>query len=463
MLAHGHDDPWSRVSNLLGSPHRCGKLRPETQSPEGAVPDEKLAIYGGEPVRTKPFGSMWIFGEEERRHLTEVMDRAPKEWRSRFKVNEFAAAFAERHGVEYAIPTDSGTGGLHAAIAAINPNPGDEIVTTPISDVGTVLGIIAQNAIPIFADMNPDTFNIDPADVERKITERTRAILIVHLFGNPCDMDEIMDIGRRHGLPVIEDCSQAHLAEYKGGLVGTIGDIAAYSLGGKALTTDQGGMVITNNPELARRAVGFTRKGSEMDENLEEMLGPTSFRWGSARGYAFLGTQSPMTDLEAAVGLAQLGRWDEATETRRMVAAMIDEALYELPGIHVQQIRPGNRSSYYVYGYRIDEEEAGVSTEQFAEAVKAEGIPDCNGAYIRGMPLYKYPLFAEEQTYGDSRYPFVDEQGNRRVDYRNLHLPNIDRVLPNTGTILFRNTYTEEDGRDIARALRKVALHYSAH
>ena len=423
---------------------------------------EKLAIDGGAPVRTKPFGSMWIFGDEERRQLMEVMDRAPKEWRGRFKVNEFANGFAERHGVKYAIAADSGTGAVHTAVATINPNPGDEIVTTPISDVGTVLGIIAQNAIPVFADMDPDTFNIDPADIERKITGRTRAILIVHLFGNPCDMDAIMDIARRHNLPVIEDASQAHLAEYQGRLTGTIGDIAAFSLGGKTLTTDQGGMVITDDPELARRAVGFTRKGSEMDEQMHEMLGPTSFRWGSSRGYAFLGTHSPMTDLEAAVGLAQLARWDEATEMRRKVAAIIDEALYELPGIHIQKVAPGNKSSYYVYGYRIDEEEAGVSTEDFAKAVQAEGIPDCHGAYIRGMPLYKYPLFAEEHTYGESRYPFVDEQGGRRIDYKNLHLPNIERVLPTTGTVLFRNTYTEEDAHDIATAMRKVALHYSA-
>lgn len=420
----------------------------------------KLAIDGGTPVRTEPFGSMWVFGDEERRQLMEVMDRAPGEWRTRFKVNEFANAFAKRHDIEYAIPTDSGNGAVHTAVAAINPAPGDEIITTPISDVGTVLGIIAQNAIPIFADMDPDTFNISPEDIGRKITDRTRAILIVHLFGNPCDMDEIMDISRQHDIPVIEDASQAHLAEYKGRLVGTIGAIAAYSLGGKTLTTDQGGMVITNDPELARRAVGFTRKGSEMNENLTEMLGPTSYRWGSARGYAFLGTHSPMTDLEAAVGLAQIARWDDATETRRRVAAVLDEALYELPGFHIQEIQPGNRSSYYVYGYRIDEAEAGVSTEQFAKAVQAEGIPDCHGAYIRGMPLYKYPLFAEENTYGASRYPFVDEHGVRRVDYNSLHLTNIEQYLPTTGTVLFRNTYTEDDATDIAKAMRKVSLHY---
>src|SRR5262249_3391104 len=158
---------------------------------------------------------------------------------------------------------NNGTNAVHACVAAIDPNPGDEIITTPVSDIGTLSGILFQNAVPIFADWVPGTFNTDPADIERKITPRTRAILIVHLYGNPCDMNGIMAVARRHHLPVIEDCSQAHLAEYQGRKVGTIGDIAAFSLGGKTLTTIQGGMVISDNFELARRAMGASRKGAE--------------------------------------------------------------------------------------------------------------------------------------------------------------------------------------------------------
>ena len=422
---------------------------------------EQLAIDGGAPLRNKPFGPKWIFGDEERRHLMEVMDNATDAWRSGFKVRAFADALATRHGAQYAVATTTGTGAIHAAVAAVNPDPGDEIITSPTSDIGSVLGIILHNAIPIFADWDPETLNTDPADIERCITPRTRAILAVHLYGNPCDMGPILEIARAHDLPVIEDCSQAHLAEYRGQLVGMIGDIGAFSLGGKTLTTDQGGMIITNDEALARRAMGFSRKGSEMDSALRSSLAPTSFRRGGNKGYAFLGDSHPMTDLHAAVGLAQFDRWEEATRVRRRTAAILDEVVPRLPGFKIQKVHPEDRSAYYTYAYTVDESEAGISSDDFCEAVRAEGIPDCYGPYIQGRPLYKYPIFAEEDTYGQSRYPFVDEQGNRRIDYNALHLPLTERDLPRTGFILFRNSYTEEDAKDIAAAMRKVALHYA--
>ena len=421
----------------------------------------KLAIDGGAPFRSQPFGPKWIFGDEERRHLMEVMDNATDGWRSGFKVRAFADAFATLHGASYAVATTTGTGAIHAAVAAVNPEPGDEVITTPTTDIGSVLGIILHNAIPVFADWDPETLNTDPADIERRITPRTRAILAVHLYGNPCDMGPILEIARAHNLPVIEDCSQAHLAEYRGQLVGTIGDIGCFSLGGKTLTTDQGGMIITNDEPLARRAMGFSRKGSEMDSALRSSLAPTSFRRGGNQGYAFLGDFHPMTDLHAAVGLAQFDRWQEATRVRRQTAAILDEVVPHLPGFKIQKVHPEDRSAYYTYAYTVDEAEAGISSDQFAAALQAEGIPDCHGPYIQGRPLYRYPIFAEEDTYGQSRYPFVDEQGNRRIDYSTLHLPHIERDLPKTGFILFRNSYTEQDAKDIAAAMRKVALHYA--
>ena len=206
--------------------------------------NERLAIDGGEPLRREPFASRWDFGEPEKRNLRETIDRASEpggSWGTTNQVREFEDAFAKRHGVKYAIATDSGTGAIHAAVGAVNPEPGDEIITTPTSDIGTVLGIMLQNAVPVFADWDPDTFNTDPVDLERRITDRTRAIIVVHLFGNPCDMDAIMDIARRHNLVVIEDLSQAHLAEYQGRMVGTIGDIGCLSIGGKTLTAGGGG------------------------------------------------------------------------------------------------------------------------------------------------------------------------------------------------------------------------------
>ena len=426
----------------------------------GKVAD-KLAVHGGTPVRTKPFGSRWFFDEEDRRQVLEVVDKAADGgWSAANKVEEFEDAFARKHGVKYAFTTDSGTGAIHAAVGAVNPEPGDEIITTPRTDIGTVIGIMIQNAIPVFADWDADAFNTDPADVERRITDRTRAIIAVHLYGNPCDMDAMMDIGRRHNIPVIEDCSHAHLAEYKGKLVGTIGDMGCFSMGGKLITAGGGGMFISNNEELTRRAIGFARKGSEYDEGLRNSLRPTSDYQGSKRGYSFLGDFHRMSPLMAAVGLAQLGRVEKTMQARSRVAEIVDEMVADLPGFQRPKLGPGDKTSYYVYGYRIVEELMGASYEEFHLALAAEGIP----AIWRGerKPLYKYPIFAEERTYGQSRYPFVDEQGNRRIDYASMHLPVIERELPRTGALLCRSTDTEGDARDIGTAMRKVALHYAA-
>ena len=394
-----------------------------------------LAINGGKPLRTKPFGPRWIFGEDDKRQLVEVIDNANNHgWRNRIKVKAFEEAFAKKHGVKHAKAVNTGTGACHTAIATIDPEPGDEVITTPVTAHGTFTGIVLQNAIPIFADMDPETFNIDPDDIERKITDRTRAIMVVHLFGNPCDMDAIMAIGRSHGIPVIEDCSQAHLAQYQGRLVGTIGDIGVFSLGGKTLTTDQGGMIVTDNDELAERARDFSSGGSNS--------------FGDAHRF---------TDLEAAIGLSQFSQWDEVTNVRLKSAAILDEIVPHLPGFTVQKVRPGDVNSYYVYAYKIDEQKAGISSERFAEAVRAEGIPDCYGPYVDGVPMYKWDLFVKEHTYGTSRYPFVDEMGNRRVDYTKIRLPNIEQELPKTGFILFRNSLTDEDAHDIGAAMRKVS------
>ena len=275
--------------------------------------------------------------------------------------------------MRYAISTDSGSGAIHSAVGAYDFEPGDEIITTPVTDIGTVQGIMLQNLIPVFADWDPATLNTDPADVERKITDRTRAILAVHLFGNPMDMDAVLDIGKRHNLPVIEDCSQAHLAEYKGKLVGTMGDMGCYSMGGKLLSLGTGGMIITDNEQLARRAKGHSHKGSEYDDEMLTSLRPTAEGGGTEKGYSFLGDFHTMNDLTAALGLAQFQRWDDYREMRGRSAAILDEELYEVPGIEHQFARDGDVVSYWVYPYRIDPDVLGVSCEQFVKAVQAEG------------------------------------------------------------------------------------------
>lgn len=421
--------------------------------------DKTLAIHGGTPVRKEPYGSNYIFGDEERQQLMQVMDN----WGSSSKVKALTDAFENKYDVDYAIATSSGTGAIHSAVAALNLEPGDEIITTSTTDIGGVLGIVLENLVPIFADWDADTFNTDPGDIESRITSRTGGIIVTHLFGNPCDMDEIMTIAHKHNLPVIEDCAQAHLARYKGVLVGTIGDIGCFSLGGKTLTTGGGGMIITDNRELASRAIGHSLKGAEVDMQTRSTLAPTSYRRGTPGGFASLGDYHKMSELNAAVGLAQFERYEQYTEVRRHAAAILDEQLYELPGLTVQLVRPGNEHTYYTYGYKIDENEMGTSPINFWKAVRGEGIDIVEGPYLRGTPLYRYPIFAQPQTYGKSGYPFTDERGRKRIDYNEVSLPVVEHELPKTGFILFRSTFTDDDVNDLATAIRKVALYYSTH
>ena len=217
--------------------------------------NERLAIEGGTPVRTRPFGPTHEFDDDDVASVAEII--LSGEIRRGPKLFRFEREFAARHGVKYAVPVNSGTSAMHTCIAAINSDPGDEVIVTPWTSGGSLTGVLMQNCVPVFAEVD-DTFNIDPEKVEEKITSRTRAIIAVHLFGNPCDMSALEYVAERHGLFLIEDFCQAHFAESQGQVVGSIGDINGASFGGKHLSAGGGGMVLTNNEVLWERALLFS-------------------------------------------------------------------------------------------------------------------------------------------------------------------------------------------------------------
>lgn len=422
----------------------------DTFDDQSLLPDSainRLAIDGGEPACTIAFGPRWVLDESDRAQVDTVMQRAVRVWRSGDKLREFQAAFAQVYGVAHAVPTGSGTAALHATFGALDLEPGDEIITTPATDIGSLIGLMTQNLIPVFADWLPGTFNTDPAEIERKITERTRAILVVHLFGIPCEMGPIMEIARKHELKVVEDCAQAILGEHNGSKVGTIGELAGFSFGMKTLSTDQGGMVITNDPSLGVQVRGFLSKGSE--------------RQGSDwLPYARLGSFAPMTDLQAAIGIAQLAKLEQATQNRECVAAQLDEVFSSLAGFTIAPRRPGNRNVYYVYPYHLDASLAGVRLDTFTKALRAEGVIDAFGPYLHGRSLHRAPIFAQPRTYGRSGYPLRDGDGLARVDYSVQSFPEIERVLPGLGFFHMRNSFTAEQGKAIVDAIYKVARYY---
>lgn len=340
---------------------------------------------------------------------------------------------------------------MHVAVAAINPDPGDEIIVTPWTSAGSIIGLLLHNCVPVFADID-DTYTLDPADVEAKITPRTRAIIAVHLFGNPCAMDALADIARRHHLFLIEDCAQAHFAEYQGRIVGSIGDIAGYSFGGKHLSAGIGGMVLTNNESLWERGLLFS------DAALPRAGGPYA-----GRPYAnyFLGPNYRMNDLIAALLLSQMKKVDGYIAAKIQAAHALTEGLADLDELTPQRVRPGDRNTYWVYGFTLDTDRLTCDAWQFADAVNKEGVP-VGGPYLgtgKEGPLYRNPFLAEPDLYGRSRFP-LDYGRERPLDYRLVECPNGEALMQRSVNIPMRPSFTEQDIADMVAAIRKVTVHY---
>ncbi len=411
--------------------------------------DKKLALHGGAPVRTQPFGPSHDFGDEEIAALTEVVRSGSIGKGSR--VAQFERAFAAKHGVKHAIAINSGTSAMHLCVAAVNPDPGDEIIVTPWTSGGSIIGALLHNCVPIFADID-DTYTLDPKDVEAKITSRTRAIIAVHLFGNPCDMQALRDIANRHKIFLIEDCCQAHFAEYQGQVVGTMGDINGFSFGGKHLSAGMGGSVLTNNQGLWERAILFG------DTGLPRANGPYA-----GRPYAnyFLAPNYRINDLIGAVLLTQLAKVDNYIAKKIYAAEQIQTQVADLEEITPQRVRPGDRHTYWVLGFTLDAQQFTCDAWEFANALQKEGIP-AGGPYIGSSkegPLYRNPFLAEPNMYGHSRFPF-DYGRDKPIDYRLVECPNGEALMQRGFNIQMHPSMDDEDIADIVHAIRKVATHY---
>lgn len=385
-------------------------------------------------------------GEEEANALVDVVRSGRLSFLTGPKTGEFERAFAARYGVKQAVAVANGTAALHTAVTYLDPEPGDEIILSPVTDVGTVIPVIAQLAIPVFADVDPLTQNIDPASIERNITPRTRAIIVTHVYGHPAEMDAIMAIARKHKLFVIEDCAQAHLAYYKGRLCGTIGDVACFSFQqSKHMTTGDGGMVISNEDGRFGRALRHcSDKG-----------------WPRERGgrdHLFLATNYHMTELQAAVGLEQLKKLDRFVAARVASANRLTELL---AGIDVTPVLPlpGSVGVYFFYCFRLDPAKLSAPIPDVMKALAAEGIDGFIG-YPGQIPLYKYPMIREHRTFGRSGLPFTLE-GVRRIDYGSILCPQAERACRETVCMWWTDRMEEHHLRQIAAAVRKVVSAYS--
>lgn len=345
--------------------------------------------------------------------------------------------FAEMLGVKHAYACSSGTAAIHCAIAAINPEPGDEIITTSITDMGALAPIIYQGAIPVFADVDPMTCNVVAESIAQCISPRTRAIIVTHLFGNPCEMDAILELAAAHDIPVIEDCAQAFLATYDGRHVGTIGTIGCFSLQqGKHITTGEGGIVVTNDSDLARRIYLFINKA-----------------WGYGDpepDHYFLALNYRMSELCGSVACAQLEKLPGIVARRRELANVLTAQLQGLDGIIPPIAYAGAEHVYWKYCVRTSEDLAPGAVLEIARLLKERDVVAVP-RYIQ-KPAFMCKVFQARRTFGNSGFPFTLAR-EQAVDYRAERFPGTLAALERILVIPWNDRYTEDDVQHIAASI----------
>ena len=430
--------------------------------------DPDLAINGGPPCRTRPWQDNITTGEEEKRAALAVIEggylslfegshnaERPFSFWGGPRVQALESEWAARYGAAYAVAMNSATSGLYSAVGALGLGFGDEIITSPYTMSACAACALVYGAIPIFADVQNETGCLDPASIDAHVTPRTRAVVVVHQFGIPADMDPIMAIARKHKLKVIEDCAQAHGAAYRGRPVGTIGDIAVFSLNvNKTIQTGEGGVCLTADADLRYRLALIRNHG-------EAVVGPAGYE----NITNIVGFNFRLTEIAAAMASEQLKKLDRLNTDRNVCVQRLSEALGRYPALvpppHCSHRRFGDpstcscRSTYYVYPLRVLPEVLGGTRAAFARALNAEGIAFAEG-YVH--PLYLQPVYQKKHAFKHG-YPFrAPENSSIVTNYGPGSCPNAEclhfsEMLINEHV---RPPHTADDIDDISRAIAKV-------
>lgn len=420
----------------------------------------KLAINGGNKVRTKLFPAYRVIGKEEEDAVVNVLRSGVLSkylgcWADDFyggpQVQAMEKEWAQYYGVKHAISVNSATSALYCAAGAIGLAPGDEVIVSPYTMCASATAPLIYNAVPVFADIEYDYYCLDPDDIERKITERTKAIIVVDITGQPYDVKRINEIAKKHGLYVIEDNAQGPLATYYGKYAGTLGDIGVFSLNyHKHIHCGEGGILVTNDDELAER-LRLIRNHAEA---VVEKKGVTNLN-------NMIGFNMRMTEIEAAITREQLKKVKWLVEERRRNVSYLEMNLKDIPFLTMPKVREGCEHSYYIHAMKYDESKTGVTRERFVEAMQAELMPielrETEGVKI-GLgymqPLYHQPLFRQKIAYGNTNYPFSET-----VNYGDDCCPMCEKIC-NSETIfheLMRPFMTKDDLNDVLDAFHKVA------
>lgn len=414
---------------------------------------EKLALLGGNKTIQTPFRKYNPIGAEELQAAREVIESGVLSqfigaWHEDFyggpKVREFEAQAAGYFGVKHAITVNSWTSGLVAAVGAIGIEPGDEVIVTPWTMSASATAILHWNAIPVFADIDAASYNLDPKSIEKNITPYTKAIMVADIFGQSADMDEIMAIAAAHGLKVISDTAQAPGAMYKGRHAGTCAHVGGYSLNyHKHIHTGEGGILVTDDDQIAER-LQLIRNHAEVVvagkgvTDISNMVGH-NFRLG---------------EIECAMGIEQLKKLSSFVASRQSLAEALSTELQDLQGLSTPTVLPDRTHAYYVYPMQLDLQTLGLSRDRICDALVAEGV-SISRSY---QNIHLLPLYQKKIAFGSRGFPWSSDICRREVDYSKGVCPVAEHLNDHSyiGFGMCVYDLTSEDIRQIGAAFKKV-------
>ena len=414
----------------------------------GLAATDKPAILGGTPAHAGkwPKWPQWNPETDEERVIRVLRSGV---WSRAKVVDEFEKKWAETIGARRALATTNGTHALIVSLRMLGIGPGDEVLTTPYTFIATIDAILLNQAMPVFVDVDPETFQIDPDKLEEKITPNTRAILPVHILGLPADMERIMAVARKHDLIVVEDACQAWLAEINGKKMGTFGHAGCFSFqNSKNLPIGEGGAIVSDDDEFMDRALSFHNFGRPYGKMVGDVSG----------GYAIVGTKCRMTEYQAAIGLAQLKRLEAQTRKREENAAYLRSLIKDIPGILPYRLYDSvTRAVFHLFPFRYKKEHfAGLPRARFLKALKAEGVP-CSGGYT---PLNNMPYLKDALSSRVFRHIYPKEKLDFEKYVANNQCPANDQLCQEA-VWLTQNMLlgSKKDMDDIAAAIWKIQKH----
>ncbi len=405
----------------------------------------QLAIDGGQPEisATPTHSPTHRWGAEEKKHLDAMLEQNSLFYWNGTQTRTLIDNFKKHYPFKYVMPCSSGTAAIHMAVAAAGIKPGDEVIVPPITDMGTVIGVLYQQGVPVFADLEPHTYNLDPKDVHNRITPKTRAIIAVHLAGNACRIEELRHIADEHNLVLIEDCAQAWGSRWNQTPVGMIGHIGCYSLNDfKHISCGDGGIVASSDDRFGPLLQGFGDKAYD--------------RTTGVRAPTFLAPNYRISEPQSAVAAAQMDKMESITERRHVLGTRLGKQLENIPGILPHAIPSESFCTYWFYLLRLDFNMLSCDRDTFVKALQAEGAIAAAG-YL-AAPLYQYPVF-QNHNFFEGQWP-VRDCGLTTMNYQNVSCPQAEAILQTCVYIRLHEAMDETYIDAVARAIQKVSLHW---